>query len=155
MHKAIRHTCVGDVGSTAGVVSTRFAVALWRRWAGGAMSGAYAPHPGRASAPLRFPAARGAVVHLGSFCAGCASRDAGDLFQVRTRDRAASNANGTRPRWCAALVTLLQRFTGGDIPYSGTCRHECRGKTLDLASCHSWAHRGIRRAVGTTDGAAS
>lgn len=54
MHKAIRHTCVGDVGSTAGVVSTRFAVALWRRWAGGAMSGAYAPHPGHASAPLRF-----------------------------------------------------------------------------------------------------
>lgn len=28
--------------------------ALWRRWAGGAMSGAYAPHPGHTSAPLRF-----------------------------------------------------------------------------------------------------
>lgn len=154
MHKAIRHTCVGDVGSTAGVVSTsrsRAVEAMGRR--GNVRSVCAAPWT--RECPIEVPAARGAVVHLGSLCAGCASRDAGDLFQVRTRDRAASNANGTRPRWCAALVTLLQRFTGGDIPYSGTCRHECRGKTLALASCHSWAHRGIRRAVGTTDGAAS
>lgn len=48
--------------------------------------------------PIENSAARGAVVHLRSFCDGCAARDAGDLSRVRTRDRAGSNATGTRRR---------------------------------------------------------
>jgi hypothetical protein len=41
--------------------------------------------------------------------------DAGDLFQVRTRDRADSNANGTCRRLCVALVALLRRLPTGEF----------------------------------------